>query len=254
MSKYKPRGTAISLAKRMPLSEFIDKAKIIHNNKYDYSYVDYINAHTHIKIICPEHGEWMQTPMSHTTRKCGCPTCGNIKKGISKKISSYNKFILFAKNFHNNKYTYLDETFTGITSIMKIICPVHGEFSQSPDVHKRAGCQRCGSGPVSEASQVWLDSLHICKEYREIWIKLGSKRIKVDAYDPNTNTIYEYWGDYWHGNPDTYDHKKVNSNNKKTFGELYSLTMERISLIESAGYALVQVWEKDWLKSISNTP
>lgn len=253
MSKYKERGIAISLAKRMSLSEFKNRANTIHNFKYNYDLVEYVNMHTHIKIICPIHGTWLQTPMDHIQDKCGCPECGKIKKGISKSLNAYKKFLIFANEYHNNKYTYCDDTFIGITKIMKIICPIHGEFWQSPDVHKRAGCQRCGSGPISNSSQEWLDSLSIPIENREIWIKLSDKRIKVDAYDPITNTIYEYWGNYWHGNPKIYDAEKKNSNNKKKFGDLYKETTSRISLIETAGYNLIQIWEDEWLKSVSDS-
>ena len=54
--------------------EFIEKANKIHNNYYDYSLVKYINNKTHIKIICPIHGEFEQRPDKHL-RGQGCPKC-----------------------------------------------------------------------------------------------------------------------------------------------------------------------------------
>ena len=54
---------------------FVTKANIIHNNKYDYSKVEYVNAKTKVCIICPEHGEFWQTPEKHISRKQGCPMC-----------------------------------------------------------------------------------------------------------------------------------------------------------------------------------
>lgn len=248
--KYKTeRGQKIADSKKLSTDEFISRCNLTHKNKYVYSKVIYHNAHTHVTITCPTHGDWQQAPLSHLAGK-GCAKCGNIQKGISKKKSSYNKFLLIANSVHNGKYTYCNDTFIGITKPMKIICPMHGEFMQSPDVHKRAGCQRCGSGPVSESSQRWLDSLNIHKDYRERWILINSKRLKVDAMDHNTNTIYEYLGDYWHGNPAVYNPLFKNANNKKLFGELYSQTTERLELIKSAGYNLIFIWENDWLKSI----
>ena len=44
---------------------FIQKAREVHSNKYDYSKVEYENNRTPICIICPEHGEFWQTPSSH---------------------------------------------------------------------------------------------------------------------------------------------------------------------------------------------
>ena len=59
---------------------FVEKAKIIHNDSYDYSKVEYVNAHTKICIICPEHGEFWQTPNNHLNGN-GCPLCKNRKIG-----------------------------------------------------------------------------------------------------------------------------------------------------------------------------
>ena len=250
---FKERGKRIAEAKRMPTAEFIRRANLIHNNQYNYDKVNYVNAHTKVTIICPIHGEWNQKPIGHINDSNGCPVCGNLRKGIKKKENSYQKFLVFANKKHQGKYTYVTESFTGITEKMTIVCPVHGEFYQSPDVHKRAGCQRCGSGPVSESSQQWLDSINIPKEQREVWLEIKNKRIKVDAFDPNTNTVYEYWGDYWHGNPRTYNLKKINSNNKMKFKDLYNQTLERINLIESSGYKLVQIWEDEWLATVNNS-
>ena len=44
---------------------FISKSKLIHNNKYDYSLVEYVNYNTKVKIICPFHGVFEQTPNDH---------------------------------------------------------------------------------------------------------------------------------------------------------------------------------------------
>lgn len=247
------KGKKIADSKRMSVDEFISRSNEKHANAYTYNNVVYYNAHTHVNITCPLHGDWSQTPMNHITGGYGCPTCGNIKKGLSKSLNAFKKFLEFSNKKHNEKYTYLADTFVGMTKPMSIICPSHGLFSQAPDVHRRAGCQRCGSGPVSETSQKWLDFLNIPLESREVWIHIGKKRIKVDAYDASTNTIYEFWGDYWHGNPNTYDPTKMNTNNKQLFGILYSHTCERIRLIESNGYKLIQIWESDWLKTICDS-
>lgn len=51
--------------KKLTTEEFIEKSKAIHDNKYDYSLVEYINSQTKIKIICPKHGEFEQKPNNH---------------------------------------------------------------------------------------------------------------------------------------------------------------------------------------------
>jgi len=57
---------------------FVIKAKDVHKNKYDYSKVEYKGAHNKVCIICPEHGEFWQTPSAHLYGQ-GCPTCAKIK-------------------------------------------------------------------------------------------------------------------------------------------------------------------------------
>lgn len=54
--------------------EFIEKGTQLHNDKYDYSKVEYINSRTKVKIICPVHGEFEQLPSSHLQGN-GCPKC-----------------------------------------------------------------------------------------------------------------------------------------------------------------------------------
>ena len=60
------------------LQKFIKKSNLIHNDKFDYSLVNYINAQTKIKIICPIHGEFFQVPSEHMLGK-GCNICRESK-------------------------------------------------------------------------------------------------------------------------------------------------------------------------------
>lgn len=55
-------------------NEFIEKAKKVHGNKFDYSLVDYINSTTKVNVICPKHGVFKTTPTNHLNG-CGCPKC-----------------------------------------------------------------------------------------------------------------------------------------------------------------------------------
>ncbi len=123
---------------------FIKKANIKHNFKYDYSNVDYVDSLTKVKIICPIHGEFMQTPQNHL-RGRGCSLCANIKKSQDMQMSN-DFFIEKAKQIHQNKYDYSK------TDLLKrdengkiiIICPIHGEFKMKPTLHlKGQSCPKC---------------------------------------------------------------------------------------------------------------
>ena len=77
------------------MQSFIDKSNRIHNNKYDYTKVKYVNAFTPVKIICPVHGEYEQVPSYHLSGN-GCPKCANEMKESNgeKEVKLFIKSLL----------------------------------------------------------------------------------------------------------------------------------------------------------------
>ena len=118
---------------------FIEKAKKIHGDKYDYSKVFYVNANEHVTIKCKQHGEFKQIPDFHINRKCGCPKCCFSHKNTTLE------FIEKAKNVHGNKYDYSNANYVNSTTHVIIICKNHGQFYQTPDIHiyQKCGCPSC---------------------------------------------------------------------------------------------------------------
>lgn len=86
-------------------AEFIKRSVHIHNNKYDYSKVNYVDYKTNVFIICPEHGEFLQKPSDHLSGS-GCPKCANIemwdKRGRMTTEKMVDKFV----SVHGDKYDY----------------------------------------------------------------------------------------------------------------------------------------------------
>ena len=76
--------------------------------------------------------------------------------------------------------------------------------------------------------------------------RIPNTTFKTDGYDAKTNTIYEFLGDYWHGNPKVFDFDKVNLNNGVSFKELNQKTFERFDEIKKLGYNIKYVWENDY--------
>lgn len=74
--------------KKISKQDFINKASRIHNNKYDYSNIDFKNVRNKIKIICPDHGEFEQIARNHYYH--GCPKCGDIKRRYKTNCYSYS--------------------------------------------------------------------------------------------------------------------------------------------------------------------
>jgi len=132
-----------AVKKRKTQEEFISKAKKVHNNKYDYSLVNYKNAHSKVKIICPIHGIFEQNPNDHLHNH-GCLKCA-FEKIATKKRKPQEEFISRAKKVHNNKYDYSLVNYLNNKEKVKIICSIHGEFEQSPYEHLEGkGCPECG--------------------------------------------------------------------------------------------------------------
>lgn len=123
--------------------EFIQKSIKIHENKYDYSLVEYKKSTKKIKIICQIHGIFEQTPNSHLScRKIGsgCPLCNKGGNQLT-----LEKFIKKAIKKHGDKYDYSLVDYKNTKIKIKIICPKHGEFLQTPNGHLCGnGCSKCG--------------------------------------------------------------------------------------------------------------
>lgn len=118
--------------------EFIRRANIIHDNKYDYTLSDYKNSRDKIDIICPEHGIFKQMPYNHLQGK-GCHHCSRNQK------MTIDEFVEKSNKKHNNKYKYPDKNYINSVTPINIECPEHGLFKQTPGTHlKGIGCSKCG--------------------------------------------------------------------------------------------------------------
>lgn len=62
-------------------TDFIRKAIEIHNDRYDYSLVEYKGSHEKVQIICPIHGAFWQDACGHLNGH-GCPKCNKSKLEI----------------------------------------------------------------------------------------------------------------------------------------------------------------------------
>ena len=122
--------------------DFIEKARSVHGDKYDYSKVEYINNRNKVTIICPIHGEFEQTPYSHL-KGCGCFPCSRNRANNMMRHSTED-FIIKAKEIHGDRYDYSKVEYTKNNRNVTIICKEHGEFQQTPYSHlKSNGCNRC---------------------------------------------------------------------------------------------------------------
>ena len=171
------------------LGSFIAKAKLIHNDKFDYSDINYINNKTKIKIICPIHGEFEQTPNNHL-KGHGCVKC-------SYKSNNIVLFIKQVKLKHNNKYDYDKSVYINNKTKLIITCPKHGDFNQTPDKHlnRNYGCPICKESKGERRVRSFLEknlinfkTQHTFSDCRLI------DELPFDFYLPDYNTCIEYHG------------------------------------------------------------
>lgn len=223
--------------------QFVEKATKIHGDRYDYSNFIYLVAKIKSTIHCYEHGDFEQSPHNHLKGK-KCPECAKIE-GAEKRKATLEEFIDAAIKVHGYKYGYFKVKYKNAKTLVVIFCYEHGYFNQLPYAHLSGrGCKKC-SNNTSNIGNRWLDFKNIPNEddYREVRTKINNKIYIFDGYDPETNTVYEFYGDKFHGNPSIYKFDDINDVNKMAYGELYLNTKERENIIKSAGYNLVTIWE-----------
>jgi hypothetical protein len=164
------------------------------------------------------------------------------------KSLTRSQFIKKAKAFHGTRYTYANVAYTTNKAKVKIRCREHGIFQQRPAEHiAGCGCPKCAEiYTTSKDETKWLDTKRIAKRNRQVKLIVKGKRLTVDAYIPRSKTIYEFYGDLWHGNPAVYGSSEENPVNGVLFSDLYKDTMARERFLKRNGYKVVSIWEHTW--------
>jgi hypothetical protein len=127
---------------------FIEKANKIHNGKYNYDKVKYINAKEKIIINCLKHGDFLQTPNNHLNGK-NCALCSSEKPSSRKKTTE--QFIIEAIKIHGNEYNYNKVNYIDNSTKIEIICKIHESFFQRPSDHLNGKkCFKCNGSSKLE--------------------------------------------------------------------------------------------------------
>jgi hypothetical protein len=143
------RGTNCPKCRRsraFTTKEWVNKARETHGDRYDYSEVDYTNSYTKVKILCREHGIFLQTPDAHYRRGSICPKCRDAARfGKSPVRRTTEEWIEFARETHGDRYDYSEVNYVNNYTHVNIRCKEHGIFSQRPVGHtsSKAGCPKC---------------------------------------------------------------------------------------------------------------
>lgn len=185
------------MPKKLTQEEWIRRANLKHNSKYDYSKLKYKNAWSKVVVICHEHGEFLLEANSHI-KGTGCKLCGYIESA-NKQSSSKEDFIKQANVIHSNKYDYSLVEYKNCKTKVKIICSEHGVFEQTPNSHINGttsqGCPCCKESKGELKIREWLKINNIQFETQKTFNGCKGKRLlRFDFYLPDYNLCIEFDG------------------------------------------------------------
>ena len=156
---------------------FVNKAIEVHGNRYDYSGVEYIDAHSKVLIVCKDHGEFWQLPRKHL--KQNCPKC-SAKNANNYKRITYEKFIERAIAIHHDKYEYQNSAVDNVHSIVPIFCKTHGLFSQKILIHLNgSGCPKC----ANPSQKIKIKNIYDSKWFKSKAVLVHGNRYNYDKLD-----------------------------------------------------------------------
>ena len=129
---------------------FIEKAKSIFGDKYDYSKIKYTRAHDYVTVVCPIHGEF-KIKAYHLLNGGGCRKCADELHARKTREKAAKTFVEKAIKVHGSKYDYSKVNYITNRTPICIICPIHGEFYQKPHEHLAGnGCQKCAAEQIKQ--------------------------------------------------------------------------------------------------------
>jgi hypothetical protein len=123
--------------KRLTTVEFVEKARKIHGDLYDYRYVEYVRSHSKVHIIDPDHGSFWITPNAHLCGQ-GNPIRGREACDAKRRIG-LNRFVERARAQHGDLYDYSQVSYINVDTKVTIIDPDYGPFEQTPYQHANIG-------------------------------------------------------------------------------------------------------------------
>lgn len=218
------------MSKTKTYSEFITQyLEKFGEMKYVFDESTYVNTHTPMRIICPKHGEFWRTPKNMMYYEC--TKCSYEKRSENNKLTT-DEFIKRAKLVHGDKYDYTQSKYEGTKIVIKIICPIHGEFWQTPNDHLSGkGCPICKESHLERKMKLFLDEENIdyIRQYNPRW--LGRQRI--DFYIPSMNVAIECQGKQHFGVGGWIKHFN--------FEKLYELDVKKYNLCNEKGIKIIYV-------------
>ena len=216
--------------------DWVERFRSVHGGRYNYDDVVFVGYKTPVKIVCPEHGVFTQTPDNHYRNAQGCPKCKGARIRASKQLP-VAEFVRRATEVHGGRFLYQHTQFDNmLRGVVQIECIQHGLFTQSPVNHLagKIGCTKCNHMKSKGEDAVFnFISNYTTAKQRDRTV-LAPK--ELDIYMPDHKLAVEYCGDYWHslGSLEEVRTKKQAHHEKYT-------------VCKALGIRLLTVYESEWL-------
>jgi G:T-mismatch repair DNA endonuclease (very short patch repair protein) len=238
-------------AKTLTHDQCIERFRNTHETRYCYDEVVYVGQNDPVIIICSVHGRFEQRPAVHWLGM-GCQACGFQATADAQRMPT-EEFVQRATAVHGVKYDYSDTLYVRGHDKVVIRCPAHGPFEQDPFNHLNGfGCSMCTPVGFSKPAVEWLEFMG---GYYGIQIQhagnggemvVPGTRYRADGY--SDGCVWEFDGDYFHGNPRIYASDKAFPHSKTgvTFGDHLVRTVRKRVMLRSLGFKVIHVWEDEW--------
>ena len=242
----------------LTLERFLEKARLVHGETYDYSRVAFKRSKDRIAITCTTCKSLFEQTINDHLSGYGCPTCGAERSRLAQKTVDTALAVQRCKEVWGDKYDYSQTVYVDDDTPIKVICPKHGQLWMDYQNHVglKRGCKFCGSTRRQKQND-WLDSLGVPDndESREVTIKFtDGTRCYADGFDAKTKTVYEFNGDYFHGNPKVYPPDLLNRFSGRTMREELQRTRLKKEKLQKHGYTVIDIWEYDWDQKATDDP
>lgn len=237
--------------------QFVDELAALNEIRDRKVYVDdgstYTDAFTQMTFVCDLGHKWVTTPSNIINSKHTCRTCaGKVKK-------SHSQFVQEMKTARPDVSIKEGQTYITAHTKMSFVCEKQHVWEARPvDLLLGGGCPHCVKKGYSRKCVNWLKSIEAQTGCRIQHAEQGGEFLipdtpfYADGWCRETNTVYEFYGDVYHGNPTLFSEgDRCHPYNKQiTAGTLYRRTLEREQQIRDLGYNVVSIWESEYDKLV----
>jgi very-short-patch-repair endonuclease len=236
-----------NIKQTLTTEDFLERAKKVHGDLYDYSKTVYVGIYEKIEIICKKHGSFFIQPNKHINSGQGCPRCVGKNRTTEDIVQEF-------RVVHGDIYDYSKVVYTGVYDKVEIICEKHGSFHQDPHHHlnSQTGCPKCNSSKGEDVIRTYLTNNSIVSEEQKRFKDCRYKNpLPFDFFLPDYNIAIEYDGEQ-HYRTDSHFYHHLTDSEKQSKLELTQLKDAiKTNYCTTNGIKLIRIpyWRKDFIVS-----